>query len=145
MSTATAPKLLTKAEIRERVLSAVDRTYEYVDAWGITLRVASLTGTQRDKYQNSQVVYGRNAKGLPTIEAYNPINAPARLVALSVVDEDGELVFSEVDVLALGDKNPIELERVADVARRLSKLTADSVEAAKAGLKTTQNGTHGSV
>src|SRR5207244_706912 len=97
-ATATAtPKLLSRAEMRERVLAATDRAYEYVEVpeWGLTLRVASLTGTQRDKYQNSQVVYGKNAKGMPTIEAYNPINAPARLVALSIVDEDGELVFSE--------------------------------------------------
>jgi hypothetical protein len=55
-------------------------------------------------------------------------NVRARLVSLSTVDENGERLFSDADVVALGGKSAAALERVFTVAMRLSGLTPDDVK-----------------
>jgi hypothetical protein len=130
-------KTFSRDQIRAAVLGAQDRAFELVEVpeWGVSLRVMALSGIQRDRYQNSTLVYGTNDQGMPAVTGYNPVNSTARLVSMSVVDDDGKPIFSEADVLDLGDRNATVLERVAAVARQLSGLTADAVEAAKARLK----------
>lgn len=53
----------------------------------------------------------------------NLANIQARLVAKSVVDEDGRLIFKDSDVYKLGLKNAAPLDRVFVVARRLSYIS----------------------
>ena len=55
-------------------------------------------------------------------------NVRARLVALSVVDADGARIFDERDIGALGEKSAQALERVFQVAMRLSGLTPTDVK-----------------
>lgn len=55
-------------------------------------------------------------------------NIRARLVSLTVVDEDGRRLFSDDDVRALGAKSGAALERVWAVARKLSALSEEDVE-----------------
>lgn len=131
----TTPKLkmLTRADI----LEADDRKTEDIDvpAWGGTLRIRSMTGAERDSYEASGIVWGKNEQGSPVVDSVSTDNMRARLVALTAIGEDGARLFSERDIVALGAKNAEVLNAAFDVARRLSGITKEDVEALSAGLK----------
>jgi hypothetical protein len=55
-------------------------------------------------------------------------NLRAHLVSLSVVDEQGQRLFTEQDIEALGSKSCSALQRIWNVARRLSGLSDEDVE-----------------
>jgi hypothetical protein len=148
MFTKTAPKPL-RLLTHDEILGADDLITEDVETpeWGgpgSGVRVKALSGSERDKFQAGFLTFGPSANGGMKVVSVDRTNAMARLAALSVVDADGKRLFSDADFLALGDKSAIALERVTDVAMRLSGLTAQTVEALKEGLKETQNGSSGS-
>jgi hypothetical protein len=113
--------LLTK----EQILGADDRRTEDVEVpeWGGTVRVRALSGRERDAYEAGIVQVRGDGSRNVTLE-----NIRSRLVSLTAVDESGERIFSDGDVKALGDKSAAALERVFDVARKLSGLSEDDVE-----------------
>ncbi len=141
-----APKTELKPLTHDDILGAQDRVSEVVTVpeWGGTVTVRALSGTDRDKYQAGFYSFGPSDKGGMRVTAVNNQNTMARLVALSVVDADGRRMFTDAEVVALGEKSAIALERVNDVAMRLSGLESQVAEALKEGLKETQNGSHGS-
>lgn len=94
-----------------------------VPEWGgRKVRVMGLTGRGRDDYEAAIL----DQRGKKT--RVNMRNARARLVALTVVDERGERIFSDDDIPMLGQKNAAALDRIFDVARRLSGLSDEDVE-----------------
>jgi hypothetical protein len=109
---------------REQILGADDRRTEdvAVPEWGGTVRVRALSGAERDAYEASIVTVRPDGSSRVSLK-----NLRGRLVSLSVVDEEGNRVFSEEDAVALGEKSASALERVFDVARRLSGLSEDDV------------------
>ena len=109
---------------RDAILAADDREYEVVPCpeWGGEVRLRSLTGAERDAYEQSLIeTRGRSRE-------MNLRNARAKLVALCAVDERGNRLFSDADVAALGRKNAKPLDRLFDAARRLSGLSDDDVD-----------------
>jgi len=50
------------------------------------------------------------------------------LLALTVCDEKGVLLFSTEDIEALGEKNAATLDKLFEVAQRLAGLRAQDVE-----------------
>jgi hypothetical protein len=109
---------------RDQILQAQDIATETVDVpeWGGAVLVRGLTGQQRDSYEASIMrLNGTNAQ-------LNLINARAKLVALSIVDEEGARLFSDEDVQLLARKSAAALQRVFDVAQRLSGLSASDLE-----------------
>jgi hypothetical protein len=110
---------------REEILGADDRKTEdvAVPEWGGSVRVRSMSGKERDAYEAGIVQMRGDGSRKVTLE-----NIRARLVSLTVVGEDGERLFSESDIGVLGDKSAAALERVFDVARKLSGLSEDDVE-----------------
>jgi hypothetical protein len=121
---------------RTQILEAEDAVSEYVEVpeWGGTVRVRSLEGLERDRYERSFVKIGAKGGGSLGVVDLTTDNARARLVSMTVVDEDGLNVFTEADILVLGHKSAAALERVASVAQRLSGLTDRDMEALKDGL-----------
>lgn len=109
---------------RDDIIGADDRPTEDVPVpeWGGTVRVRALSGTERDAYESSMVSQRGNK-----VEA-NLTNARAKLVAASLVDEEGNLLFGQADIEALGRKSGAALDRVWDAARRLSGLKDSDVE-----------------
>jgi hypothetical protein len=110
---------------REDILGAPDRRTEDVEVpeWGGTVRVRALSGTERDAYEAGIVqIRGDGSR------SFTLANARARLVSLALVGEDGNRIFSETDITALGEKSATALERVFDVARRLSGLGEEDIE-----------------
>ena len=137
---------LSKHLTRDDIFAAQDRATQEVEVpeWGGTVTVRALSGNERDRYQNGMLKYGRNDRGGIEITAVDADTMHATLVSLSIVDADGKRMFADKDVLALGDKSGAALDRVYNVALRLSGLTDLALEAAKDGLKGDRNGASGS-
>lgn len=109
---------------KEAILAADDVQFEDVDVpeWGGKVRVRSLAGIERDALEASMIEgKGKNAN-------VNLANLRAKLVARSIVDEDGKRVFEDQDIAALGRKSAAALNRVYEVAQRLSGITQEDVD-----------------
>lgn len=112
---------------RDQILQADDLTVEIVEVpeWGGEVKVRALTGRERDQLEAS--VTRTNAKG--DMIGMNLDNLRARLCAMALINGDGELLFTtKADILALGGKSGIVLNRVFEVAQRLSGITAEDVD-----------------
>lgn len=112
---------LTKAAI----LACQDTKIEkvHVEAWGGDVYVRSLTGTERDKFESSNVIKDRKSQTYDVrIE-----NLRARLVVLSVCDEGGNRLFTDADAITLGAKNAAVIAQLYDVAARLSGISKDDI------------------
>lgn len=111
---------------RDAILQAQDLAYEDVEVpeWGGTVRIGSMTGAQRDAWEQSLVPQSRG-------DSVDISNIRARLVAVCAVDEKGVRLFTDADAVALGKKSAAALERCAKVAQRLNRLSNDDVEQAR--------------
>jgi hypothetical protein len=111
-------------DLRAKILAADDRPREpiKVPEWGVDAFVATMSGTDRDAF-DADMFNRKDAKE-------RAINFRARLVARCLVDEDGERVFAEADIEALGKRSAAALDRVYEVAAKLNRLT--ETEAAEA-------------
>jgi hypothetical protein len=114
---------------RDAILGASDINYETVEVpeWGGRVRVKSLTGKERDTFEAGIVsADGKRAE---------LVNVRAKLVALTVVDEEGRRLFSEGDVEALGSKSAAALDRVFTAAQKLSALGQAALVAAQEAIE----------
>lgn len=119
--------LLTKQEI----LNIQDIEIEQVDVveWGGHVFVKGMSGLERDTFEASIVQQrGKDAK-------VNMVNIRAKLAAQTICDEEGVRIFTEKDVHALGKKSANALQRVFDVAQKLSGITGDDVDELAAELE----------
>lgn len=129
------PKYLSKND----VLGKQDRVYEDVPVpeWDGVVRVQSLMGTEKDAFEASLTTIQQ--VGRKYIQKPNLKNVRARFAAACMVDEDGKLLFTDpADVLELGRKSGAALDRVLDVARRLSRMSEDDLEKLTEALKNAQ-------
>lgn len=116
----------------QQILDAEDLAYEDVKVpeWvdkktgADTVRVRELPGTERDKFESQFV-----GKDGASVRAEGLEGFRARLAAASMVDENGKVLFRSVaEVKRLGEKSARALQRVCDVATRLSKMTEEDVK-----------------
>lgn len=116
---------------RDQILNVSDDQMELVPVpeWNGEVWVKGMTGILRDKFESSIVSY----RG-PEREV-NMANARAKLAASSICDEKGVLCFSEKDVKLLGGKSAKALQRVFEVAQRLSGITDTALDQLTEGLK----------
>jgi hypothetical protein len=84
--------------------------------------VRELRGRERDEWEASLAVQ-RGRQMVPDVA-----NMRAKLAARTIIDADGEPVFTQQDVNALGELSAAALDRVFEVASRLSGLQQDAVE-----------------
>ena len=99
--------------LRERILAKKCKTLE-VNAFGQTLTVREMTGETMERY-------------VALVERYTSVaESYALMVALHVVDEEGNLLFSEEDIPRLSRLSFAKLKKLADVAESLSKLYSES-------------------
>lgn len=113
---------------RDEILNCQDLQTETVDCpeWGGAVIVRPLSGAERDRFEQSNLI--RKGKGSKIDFEVNGVNIRARLCYLCIVDESGKRLFTEHDVDALGKKNSAALNRVFEVAQRLSGLTKQDIE-----------------
>jgi hypothetical protein len=102
------------------------------------VRVRGLTGTERDRWEESITQQtGKTSKVVLT-------NFRARLCALCMVDEQGARLFSDAEIAVLGQKSAAALDRVYEVAARLSRITKEDVESLAKNSEPGRNGSSGS-
>ncbi len=115
------PRVLTRTQI----FAAKDIEYEYVKVpeWGkeAMVRVKTLAADERDALETSCV----DADGNRSMEGMR-----AKAVAMTAVDEKGELLFSLDDAKTLGKKSARAMERIFDVGYRLAGMGPESLKAA---------------
>jgi hypothetical protein len=114
--------LLTKSQIL--AATDIDTRDISVPEWGGTVRVRGLSGAERDKFESSFVQF--DGKG--NRKAPNLTHLRARLVSMAAVDDQGNLMFTEADILSLSNKSASALQRVADVAQAMSGLSDKDVD-----------------
>jgi hypothetical protein len=121
-------KVLTADEI----LNADDLPIERVEVkeWGGDVFVRTMTGLERDKWEESVMrfkprrVNGKNIQEAEFVMA----NAKAKMLAKVLSDDNGNSLFSTDDVDRLGKKSAAALDRCFQVAQRLNHLTDDDME-----------------
>lgn len=113
-----------KTLTRDQILQCSDIQTESVEVpeWGGAVLVKGLSGAERDALE-AAIVEVRGRKQRLHLE-----NTMARLVSISVIDENGKRLFTNGDIEALGKKSSSALQRVCQVAQRLSGLTQDDLE-----------------
>jgi hypothetical protein len=109
--------------IREQILNAQDLKREKVSVpeWsGVKIFVRTMTGAERAIFEDELIADGKSA---------NVKNMREKLCAVTVVDENGNKVFTEkADVEKLGAKSSLVLDRIFQVAMRLNGISNAEVE-----------------
>jgi len=106
---------------KEQILQANDLKIETVDVpeWGGSVGVRTMTGTERDSFEQSIV----EKKGKTNLS-----NIRARLCALTVVDDSGKRIFNDNEVAELGKKSAAALDRVFTVAQKMNGFGEKDIE-----------------
>lgn len=110
---------------RNAILDIEDLKIEEVSIpeWGnLVVVVHSLAGDERDDLEASMTKF----KGKKT--EVNFKNMRAKLIVKSTYDKDGQRLFRDEDEVAVGKKNAAALQRIFEVAARLSGITQEDVE-----------------
>lgn len=109
---------------KEAILAAEDLPMEevFVPQWGGSVLVRGLTAKQRGMFTTNLVDQrkGGNVLRLEQIQI--------RLCAMSIVQENGNRMFSDNDMTALAAKSSAALQIIFEVAQRLSGLSDEQVE-----------------
>lgn len=128
--------LLTK----DQILGVQDIQTETVEVpeWGGAVIVRGMNGRERDSFEASMI------KGKGKSANVNLENLRAKLVSKCIVDEAGKRLFSDDDIPALAAKSAAALNRVYEVAQRLSGVTEDDVDELVKNSETAQSEPSGS-
>jgi hypothetical protein len=111
----------------EQIIAASDIETEAVDVpeWGGKVFIHGLSAIEVDRYNRSLVVM--DGKGNTTVGRLD--NVRASLVVRCLVDENGERLFDDQHARELGKKSSAVIQRLWEVARRLSRMDDTQEEA----------------
>jgi hypothetical protein len=106
--------------LREVIFAATDLPSERVEVpeWGVTLNVRTMSGTERDAFEQSIVVG----------EKISLENIRAKLCVRCIVDDAGQPVFEAGDADELGRKSSRALDRLFSVAQKLNGMGKKDLE-----------------
>jgi len=107
---------------KEQINKADDfKTIEVpVPEWGGSVLVRTISGTERDAFEQT-IFDGKSQSARLT-------NIRARLAALTMVDEKGKRLYEDKEIATLGRKSAKPLDRIYDAAAKLNGLSKDDVE-----------------
>lgn len=106
----------------EQILEKDDTQQEdlHIPEWDGWVCVRGLQGNQRDKFEDSLM----DSKGRTRV-----LNARAKLAQLCLINpKTGAQLFSEQKIIELGRKSSAALQRVFELAQKLSGLTDKDME-----------------
>jgi len=142
--------LLTKQEI----LSQDDLKKEelYIPEWEASVLISELSADARDEFEQFMVeerdrirpkqrqpVKGQGKKqDKPQVNKKEYAHIRAALAAYTLVDEKGERLFSTQDIMELGKKSGMALDRIFDVANKLNKIYGQEREDVEKNSETPQ-------
>jgi len=104
---------------KEQILTADDLKTEEVDVsewWGDTVLIKLMDGTAKDEFEQLLSDEGRK------------VNVRAKLCALTICDLNGNLLFSDKDIAALGKKSSEPLDKIAMAALKLNGMSPEAIE-----------------
>lgn len=104
--------------IAEEILAASDTSLQPVTAWGKSLFVKNMTGTERDSFETAIMKDGK----------VNTEMFRAKLVVRTLVDAEGKRVFTDEQTAALSAKSAAEIDKVFTVAQKLNGLSPTDVD-----------------
>lgn len=109
---------------RDAILEGNDAFRQRVDVpeWGGHVFVKTMTGEERDTFEQS--VIERNGSSV----SRNLANFRAKLAARVIVDGQGNRLFQDADIVPLGRKSSVALDRVVTAAQRLNAIGTAEVE-----------------
>lgn len=90
-----------------------------VPEWGGEVIIATMSGFARDRFEAS--ILGKNG-------GMNTSNIRAKLVAASVIDDKGNLMFTEDDIAKLGKKSCAALDRIFEESQKLNRIGDKEIE-----------------
>jgi len=116
---------------RDDILKVQDIRVEkvHVPEWGGDVYIKGMNGMERDAFEAS--VVQMRGKGTNV----DMSNIRAKLAAQTICDENGERLFTDADIKALGKKSASALQRVFEVAQKLSGIGDDAIQELTEGLK----------
>ena len=105
---------------KEQIMQAQDLKTEtvHVEEWGGDVQVRTITAKERDEFEK-QLISGDDS---------DMENIRAKLVAATVVDEKGKLMFGKLDLVDLGKKSASAMDKLFEVGQRLAGLKKEEVE-----------------
>jgi len=123
---------------KSAILNAQDIVFEDVPVpeWGGVVRVKALTAAEKDAFETSLI--SLRQVGNQMQQKTNLVNVRAKLAAKSIVDEEGARIFDDSEVMDLGRKSAAALDRVVDVAKKLSRVSEADLKELTEGLKNDQ-------
>jgi len=109
---------------REDILAVKDIQIELVPVpeWGGEVYIKGMSGLERDAFEASVIEQKGNKQKV------NMANVRAKLAAQTLCDEEGNRLFNDADIKELGKKSASALQRVFEVAQRLSGIGDADVE-----------------
>ena len=125
---------------REQILKSDDLPLEKVDVpeWGGSVYMRTLTGKQRDEFE--QLAFDRQKKKNLDIRG-----CKVKLVAMCLCDKDGKVLFGgRDDESKLIEKSGAALQRLSEVAQRLSGMNEKEIEDIVADFEEGPNASSGS-
>jgi len=144
-------KLLKKEDIL--ALDDLQKEELFIPEWEASVLISELSADARDEFE--QFMVEQREKLLPPKEPHKkmqkkghnkPVKKPpteyvhirAALAAATLVDENGDLLFSFADVVKLGKKSGKALDRIFDVANKLNKIYGQEREGVEKNSETPQ-------
>ena len=105
----------------DAILAADDIVTEAVDCpeWGVKVWIKGMSGAERDAFEQS--IRRRGELDLT--------NARAKLLVRVIVNENGTRIFADSHAPALGKKSSLVINRLYEVAARLSGMSDEEQEA----------------
>lgn len=119
------------------ILAADDRPMEkvYVPKWGGHVFVDTMTGRELDEYE----VYLRDHIDVKT-EEFVDCDWRSNFLARCLCNKDGWRLFTEKQIVALGQKSADTLDYLWDIAQRLNKRTQKDIDDLKKAYAAAQRG-----
>ena len=122
---------MTNTLKRADILKVQDIKIElvHVPEWEGDVYVKGMTGIERDAFEASIVqMRGKGSR-------VDMTNIRAKLAAQTICDENGEKLFTDADIKELGKKSASALQRVFEVAQKLSGIGDDAIQELTEGLQ----------
>lgn len=119
---------------REQILAAPDLGLVKVPVpqWGGEVLIRRMTADDRDRFE--QMMRERATIGADGKTRANMVGVRATMLALCLVDEAGERLFTEADIAALGGKSAEAVDLIFAEVQRANALSDDDIKALEKNL-----------
>lgn len=109
---------------KDQILAADDLPFRDIDVpeWGGSVRVRTMTGRERDAWES--LIYVTTGKDVQ----FKKDDFRAKLLAKTIVDENGSLLFTEAEIAALSGKSSKVISRLFDAAQDLNGISKEVQE-----------------